>query len=231
MLNVCQCICLWFPHQERVYSLIVISTYAQCLSMYLLSAVASRKGLQSDCYFHICSMFVNVSVYGSPIKKGFTVRLLLPQMLNVCQCICLWLSYQERLYSLIVINIYAQCVSMYLFMVLPSQKGLQSDCNYHICSKYVNVSVYGSPIKKGFTVRLLLPHMLSVCQCICLWLSHQERVYSLIVITTYAQCLSMYLFMVLPSRKGLQSDCYYHICSMFVSVSVYGSPIKKGLTV
>ena len=39
----------------------------------------------------------------------------------------------------------------------------------------------------------------------------------------------MYLFMVLPSRMGLQFDCYYHICSMFVNVSVYGSPIKKGL--
>ena len=71
--------------------------------------------------------------------------------------------------------------------------------------------------------------MLNVCQCICLWFSHQERVYSPIVITTYAQCVPMYLFMVLPSRKGLQSDCNYHICSMFVNVSVYGSPIKKGL--
>ena len=39
----------------------------------------------------------------------------------------------------------------------------------------------------------------------------------------------MYLFMTLPSRKGFQSDCNNHICSMFVNVSVYGSPIKKGL--
>ena len=228
---MCQCICLWLSHQERVYSLIVITTYAQCLSMYLFMVLPSRKGLQSDCYYHICSMFVNVSVYGSPIKKGFTVRLLLPHMFNVCQCICLWFSHQERAYSLIVITTSAQCLSMYLFMVLPSRKGLQSDCYYHICSMCVNVSVYGSPTKKGLTVRLLLPHMFNVCQCICLWFSHQERVNSQIVITTYAQCKSMYLFMVLPSRKGLQSDCYYHICSMFVNVSVYGSPIKKEFTV
>ena len=151
-------------------------------------------------------------------------------MLNVCQCICLWFSHQEKVSSLIVITTYAQCMSMYQFMVLPSRKGLQSDCNYHICSMFVNVSVYGSPIKKGLQ-SLLLPHMLNVCQCICLWLSYQERVSSLIVITTYAQCMSMYLFMALLSRKGFQSDCNYHICSMFVNVSVYGSPIKKGFPV
>ena len=127
-------------------------------------------------------------------------------MLNVCQCICLWLFHQERVYSLIVITTYAECLSMYLFMALPSRKGLLSDCNYHICSMCVNVSVYGSPIKKGFN-------------------------YSLIVITAYAQCLSMYVFMALPSRKGLQSDCNYHICSMCVNVSVYGSPVKKAITV
>ena len=179
MFKVCQYICLWLSHQERVYSPIVITTYAQCLSMYLFMALPSRKGLQSDCNFHICSIFVNVCVYCSPI--------------------------QEMIYSPIVITTYAQCMSMYLFMVLPSRKGLQSDCNFHICSMYVNVCVYCSPI--------------------------QEMIYSQIVITTYAQCMSMYLFMVLPSRKGFQSDCYYHICSMFVYVSVYNSPIKKGCTV
>ena len=82
-----------------IYSPIVITTYAQCLSMYLFMTLLSRK-----------------------------------------------------VYSLIVITTYAQCLSMYLFMVLPSRKGLQSDCNYHICSMYVNVSVYDSSIKKGFTV-------------------------------------------------------------------------------
>ena len=43
----------------------------------------------------------------------------------------------------------------------------------------------------------------------------------MIVITRFAQCMSMYLFMVLPSRKGLQYDCNYLICSMSVNVSVY----------
>ena len=71
-------------------------------------------------------------------------------------------------------------------------------------------------------------------QCVSMHLSMalpSRKGYSLIVITTYAQCLSKNLFMVLPSRKGLQSDFDYHICSMFVNVSVHVSPIKKGLTV
>ena len=100
MLNVCQCICLWLSYQERVSSLIVITTYAECLSMYHFMVLPSRKGFQSDCNYHI----------------------------------------------------YAQYLSMYLFMALLSRKGLQSDCYYHICLMFVNVSVYGSPIKKGFTV-------------------------------------------------------------------------------
>ena len=98
-----------------------------------------------------------------------------------------------------------------------------------------------------------MPHLalLTVNQCICfgtvysliaitidakclsmyLLISHQEQVYNLIVITMDAQCLSVYRFMALLSRKDLQSDCYYHIYSMFVNVSVYGSPIKKVFTV
>ena len=98
-------------------------------------------------------------------------------------------------------------------------------CHLWLFQLSINVSVYG-------TVYSLIAITIDA-QCLSMYflISHQEQVYNFIVITMGAKCLSMYLFMVLPSRKGLQSDCYYHKCSMCANVSVYGSPIKKGFTV